>query len=130
MEIKDFIARCQALETRLSDMGFIKPDVDSYIRFCGSDLAVKVQAEYSDSPNAKRLQSSLVKGDDPEAIFAELEAWIDSQPTPTEIREQEFTKTLAWLVEEGRELGSPILADLEATMMRLSENIIEFQATA
>lgn len=125
MELKEFINRCDALETKLSDMGFIKPEVTSWVRFCGDNVAVKAEAHYTDNPSQERkLLSPLFKGDDPDTAIGQLTNWIDSQPTPAQVREQEFTKTLAYLVEEGRAIGTPILADLEATMMRLSENIL------
>ncbi|MCG7629016.1 hypothetical protein MHM88_14490 [Epibacterium sp. MM17-32] len=132
MDLKQFIDRADMLETSLSERGFIKPEVTTWVRFCGDAAAVKVEFKYSDALIATRTVSPLFRArevSDVDAAFAQLEAWIDEQPTPQQAREQEFTKTLAFLVEEGRALGSPILADLEATMKRLSENILEFQET-
>lgn len=131
MDLKQFIDHATMLETNLSELGFIKPEVTTWVRFCGDVAAVKVEFQYSDAPGVTRTQSPLFRAreiSDVPTAFAELEAWIEEQPTPEQARQENFTKTLAFLVEEGRALGSPILADLEATMKRLSENILEFHA--
>lgn len=132
MDLKEFAARCDAIETRLSDRGFVKPDVNAWVRFCGSLFFVKAEAKVNlDSPMSEDIRSPDFRGDTVEELheaFAALEAWVDEQKTPDERRLEDFTKNLAFMVEEGRALDLPILPDLEATMKRLSENIIEFHA--
>lgn len=121
MKFTEIISRADALESDLSNLGFIKPNVDFYVRFVGRNAAIKIEAEYH---NGSVLCSPLFKDDDPEAVFDSALAWLNEQPTPDQVREQNFTKMLARTIEEGRAIGSPILADLEATMKRLSENIL------
>lgn len=125
MEMKAFNDRCQALETHMVDLGFVTPEVRSYLRFCGFEAAIQIKASYSDGPQAKILQSELFKNDDPEALLARAEQWVSEQAPPASLREDNFRSTLAYLVEEGRALGTPILPDLEATLKRLSTNILE-----
>ncbi|MDB2578795.1 hypothetical protein N9Y00_07120 [Tateyamaria sp.] len=130
MDLTEFAARCDAIETRLSDRGFVTPEVKAWIRFCGSLFYIEAEAKINtSSPISDKINSSGFRGNTVEEMheaFAALEAWVDEQKTPEERRLEDFTKNMAFLVEEGRALDLPILPDLEATMKRLSENIIEF----
>jgi hypothetical protein len=130
MDLTELAARCDAIETRLSDRGFVKPNLNAWVRFCGHLYHMHAEAEVNpDSPMSEDIKSPTFSGGTVEELheaFAALEAWVDEQKTPEERRLEDFTKNMAFLVEEGRALDLPILPDLEATMKRLSENIIEF----
>lgn len=132
MNITDFYNRVEALETRLADRGFFEPDATCYIRFCGKLVYLRVEAKtHADPTLAKIVRSESIevfKEEDLEAAFAKLEAWIDEQVTPEERRKQDYVRSMASMIEEGRSLGLPIVADLEATMKRLSENILTNEA--
>ena len=131
MDLTEFTARCDALETRLSERGFVEPRMNAWIRFCGHLYHMHLEAKVNpDSPTSEGIKSPTFNGSTIEELhgaFAALEAWVDEQKTPDERRLEDFTKNMAFMVEEGRALDLPILPDLEATMKRLSENIITFQ---
>lgn len=128
MQISELIDNVRTLEARLLDLGFVKPDTTLWVDFCGHLVHIELTAYTSDNhATREKIQSDAFKADTEDeipAIFEALTKWIDEQVTPQERREADFQKTLAFLIEEGREIGTPILADLEATMKRLSENIL------
>lgn len=125
MHINELNTRCEAIETKLTSLGFVLPEVTAYLRFAGSPVCLKVTAQYSRHPHADDLRSPFFYGDDPETALHDLETWIGTQPTPNEVREKKFLERLAALTEEARDMNMPILPDLEATMKRLSTNILE-----
>lgn len=132
MHLSEIVEKLQALETHMSDLGFVKPEVKPWIHFCGRLFFVKIEAYTSDNLATRELLSSPSFTADTEdeipEVFEKLTRWIDEQETPAQRREADFMKTLAHLIDEGREIGTPILADLEATMKRLSTNILTSEA--
>jgi len=123
MELQTLLNRVQALETLAVELGFKRVETSPYLNFCGKPFAISIEMDR----NNKRIRSPVLYALDCERIPETLETlrqWVLDQETPLAARERDFQRNLADLIETGREIGSPILPDLEATMKRLSENVI------
>ena len=123
--------------TEAQDLGFYAPRASLHINWVYGPLNLEFRIENRQLKTEKVLQtyertygshySDLfpdMTGDQLPAAFEDAFDWLRSLPTPAETREQDFLKSLADLIEQGRDLGTPVLPDLEATMKRLSHNII------
>lgn len=129
-----------ALETftaQATDLGFHVTDAYFTLNFCGEGprLMFQIEDRAPKSGVVNETYNFQVGGWTTNMVDSEINEqideaflWLANLPTPDQTREANFTKALAALVEEGRDLGTPILADLEATMKRLSHNVLEHQA--
>ncbi len=129
MDLKTLNKALANLEQEASNHGFFKPHASLKVRGTGEDSYLIL--EIFTSPNSYQSETHYdwnVDLDDILASLTRVREWLHKQPSPLALRQKQFNKNLSDLITEADDLGLPILADLEATMKRLSTNILEHSA--
>jgi hypothetical protein len=126
MEIKEFFGICQNLEIRLSERGFVTPNIEGFINWSGDELCLKVSHRVHKDI---ALEYKWFSGSADEAvdILDNASAFIENLETPESLQKKQFIKSLGQLIDIGREIGIEVehINPLTNMMEKLSTNILE-----
>jgi len=132
-ELTDALAVIQKAGEALEYRGFdvrISADPTSGL---GPRISLDYKVTEDDGWDFKGYTADSWAPEDLEEAFLRAENHIISLPTVEEARKEKFIAALGNLIDRGRKEGielvdgHDIMADLEATMKRLSENVITHQ---
>ena len=129
MDAETILFNSHALIARLSELGFLQPEVSGHVNFYyGETFSVRVEMRLTESFGSVLCEH--FHGEDFNALFLRARAWIESQKTPDELRKEKFIAQLGRVIDEGKEIGFDVdfMNPLVETMKRLSENVLEFRA--
>ena len=128
-EIKNQLVK---FEAEAADRGFPNANADFHINWVGEGYRLRfiLRNPRTEKQHEKSFGgvSAPLRIQNLNEYIHEAFIWLETIPTPDQTREQDFLESLAKLIDEGKDIGTPILADLEATMKRLSHNILENQS--
>ena len=134
----DWIAQdCDAIEKRLSNMGFLYPSAEIFCHWGGHLVSLQIQYRGTEYSTSESKWFQYDKGDDgaPQDIFEKAFAYIATLDTPQTVARQAFQRKLGRLIDEAKDIGldvddpgTPNIFDmLTVTMKELSENILTDQ---
>lgn len=129
LTIQYLISELTSMEHALCENGYINADTDLYVHY-GDYAVTKIKICYS-APSGDTQYKSFQSDKESNEVYAELleQAWtfIKGLPSPEEAARRDFLAKLGRLIDQGRELGleTDFLNPLEASMRKLSENILE-----
>ena len=113
---------CRRLQTLRPDLPGLR--VDARINWL-DDKPLVIHIEYFlDMKDYASRQTKMVWS------LKDAEIFLLGVPGLKEVKVADFTRELAHLVERARDLGIPVVSDLEATMKTLSTNILTREIAA
>jgi len=125
----DLNDRLEHLEIALGEKGVKSPEVTAKINWCGRPFTLKV--EYVDDgrweDTSFRVYDLSENADySVEDALVDAETWIAQVPDAETRAHERFVKSVARVIDEGRELGIDVdfLNPLSEMMKKLSENVL------
>ena len=129
---------CRNLEKRISDRGFVNPEVSMKQNWIGRSCWLTVSYQVSQYGNCHSDTFKFDRTDEVtsvEELFFSAERYIDELKTPDDVKRDDFRRDLGRLIDDAKVIGfdldqgtdAIVLKMLEDAMKSLSENIITHQ---
>ena len=131
MNAETILFNCHALISRISDLGFLKPEVSGHVNYYwGENLTVRVEMRLTEGLG--HVLCEYFNGEDFNELFVQARTWIEEQKTPEEIRKEKFIAQLGRVIDEGNAIGFTVefMNPLVESMKKLSENVLELRTAA
>ena len=122
----EIINTCKALENKLRNRNYIRPEVSANLNWIGSDINVTLKWRISDIDVKHEFFYGKLDQDSVFSVLAKADKFIEEMGSIEDSQKAEFIKSVGKLIDMGREINIDVafINPLTEVMKNLSKNII------